>query len=386
MDPPTAMAHSKKFMFDVSFEVEQPPMASPAEDSDAGEAEANKIDDEPEATMFSEDEMDAARDEGFAAGREAAISDAANATELEIFDLLSNISSGFDKLFALQNTRNVEIFDASINAALAVTKKCFPHLTETHGVAEIDAMVREILSGLIGAPKVVISVRPDLQSSFEARFATIAQQSGFEGRISVLADPDLDGSDCRIDWTDGSAERNLDALWQRIDEIIEHNLALVTRSTPPTQDQTSKTDSEETDTAAVLPPANSAPAPEIEASTLRPAVMPETSAPAPKMSFDSPLETRVDATGDTSDGSVSLASGELPAEQINRDDLVENLASEMHNQTTDINAAPNPMKDNPLGAPLDVEPSLNDAILTDDAEDTKNDVVSVPLIDGESNG
>ena len=387
---PAAMAQSKKFLFDVTFEVKQSPMQSAAENPVEDDTDVDEVEDEPAAPTFSEDEMDAARDEGFAAGREAGISDAANSIETKIIDLLGNIATGFDEIFTLQNTRSAEIFDTSINAALAVTRKCFPHLAETHGIDEIDAMVREVLSDIIEEPKAIINVPPDLQSSLEARIAMIAQQTGFEGRIGILADPQLGGSDCRVDWTGGSAERDLNALWRRIDEIIEHNLGLVTVSKTISQDQASNTDSEEIDTAAPPPAADFASTPLVDAAMSAPTVMPETSPPTPEPSPDSAPETLTEQQTappeDASNDPVSGASDELLADQDDLGDLVETLATETSESTTENDSVPNPAEDILLDAALDVEPGSNDAILAETAMVTEDEAAFVSSIDGESNG
>lgn len=376
-DPPIAMAQGKKFLFDVTFEVDQPPLGSPAANDPAEDETADDdIEDEPEAATFTEEEMEAARDEGFAAGREEGIRDAASGIESKIIDLLGNISVGFDEIFALQNTRNAEIFDISINAALAVTRKCFPYLTKTHGAAEIDDMVREVLSDIVDEPKAVINVPPNLQSSLEARVAAIAQHSGFEGRVSVLADPGLDGSDCRIDWTGGSAERGMDVLWRRIDEIIERNLGMVTAIDGVPRDDASKADSEETTAAAPSPITDSASAAALGASTPTPMAMPETSAPAPETTPESAPEIPPE---DASNGPVS---GAFDGSQANQDDLGE-LVESLSPETPETAAVPNATADHLRAGPSDVEPGINDVILTDNAEDGAS---SAPSIDGESNG
>jgi len=37
------------------------------------------------------------------------------------------------------------------------------------------------------------------------RFERLAKQSGFEGRLVILAEPEIDAGDCKIEWADGGS-------------------------------------------------------------------------------------------------------------------------------------------------------------------------------------
>ena len=48
----------------------------------------------------------------------------------------------------------------------------------------------------------------------------VARRAGFAGDMVVVADPDLPGSRARIEWADGSAERDGARTWSEIDAIL----------------------------------------------------------------------------------------------------------------------------------------------------------------------
>ena len=49
----------------------------------------------------------------------------------------------------------------------------------------------------------------------------MAAQAGFEGKIVLLAQSDLQAGDVRVEWADGGAERDIGLLWREIDAIVE---------------------------------------------------------------------------------------------------------------------------------------------------------------------
>jgi len=53
----------------------------------------------------------------------------------------------------------------------------------------------------------------------------IAQQRGFEGRLVVLAEPDLAPGDCRIEWADGGRVRERAAIEATISELVARYIA-----------------------------------------------------------------------------------------------------------------------------------------------------------------
>ena len=219
------MGGIEKFMFEVSFDEvdvteEEAVDGSIAEDSEFEEPEE-------EIQTFTEDELDAARDESFEAGKDTGIREAADAIETKINDALGIISANIDDLFKRQTIGNAETFADAVNIAVAISRKCFPHLNEIHGLGEVEAMVREVLAEVLEEPRVLIHLNPEIKETLGLRIDEIAKDSNFEGQIILLEDEEMASGDCRINWSSGSAERDAASIWSRIDEIVEQNLGTV---------------------------------------------------------------------------------------------------------------------------------------------------------------
>ena len=53
----------------------------------------------------------------------------------------------------------------------------------------------------------------------------LAAQSGFEGRLVILAEPEIASGDCRIEWADGGVVQERAAIEARIDELVGRYMA-----------------------------------------------------------------------------------------------------------------------------------------------------------------
>lgn len=211
------MTAVKKFLFDRDFD-------APTQPSVASESAEPMEATEPEVPTFSEEDVVAAEQKGYAEGREDGIREAAEATEREIADALASMPEKLAQLFQLQEAANRSVAEETLAVATAIARKAFPDLNARNALGEIERMVRDVLESVIDEPRVQIFVAPALRDPLSERLATIAERVGYDGRIAVAADKSLKRGDCRVEWNNGGATRNLEALWTQIDEIVERNL------------------------------------------------------------------------------------------------------------------------------------------------------------------
>ena len=180
-----------------------------------------------EAITFTEDQLNAARNEGYEAGREVGIQEAGDAIETKINDTLGMIGSHLDELFKRQAVDMAATFTDAVNIAVAISRKCFPYLNDTHGFPEVERMVSEVLTEVIEEPRVIIHINPSLKDPLDSRIKSIARTSNFEGQIIILEADDLALGDCRITWSSGTAEREMESTLSTIGQIVEANLVNV---------------------------------------------------------------------------------------------------------------------------------------------------------------
>jgi flagellar assembly protein FliH len=195
---------AKKFLFDVDF----------ARGAEAIPVEPTITLDE-HAVKLAEAEEAAYRN-GFAAAQAQGVAEA----EQRIAAALDHIGSALDSLH-----RNLRVVEARLEAeavevAVAVAGKLAPELIAREPFAEIAALVTECFRHLIAAPHVVVRVSESLYPAARGKLDELASARGFEGRLVVLAEPELAPGDCRIEWADGGINRDRAAAKAAITEAV----------------------------------------------------------------------------------------------------------------------------------------------------------------------
>ena len=202
-----------------SFEFEEDREEAEAE----AEAEAAAME-EPPAPTFSEEEVIAAQQTAYDEGKAAGIQEAHAQFEQMIAAATTQISQAIPLVFQ-QHSRTQEEHEAhALEIATTVSKKIIPAYTENYGLDEIIHVVSQCLEPLRAEPRIIVKVHESLREDTHERLVKIADEVGFDGRVVVMAHEGLVPGDCRVEWSEGGAERNSDDLWQQIDEIIERNL------------------------------------------------------------------------------------------------------------------------------------------------------------------
>ncbi len=239
-EDPVAMGATQKFLFDTNFDVEQAP-----EDEEEIADEEEEAEPEVIVPTFSEEEMAAAREESFAAGKAEGVNEAAEATERLISASLEKLSQQFDSLFKAQEEADATIMENAISVACGIARKIFPALNQQGALGEIERMTAQSLEKILDEPQVIIAVNPDLEAALNERLGTLTAQAAYKGEVKIIADDGIVPGDCRIEWSSGGAYRDTDAMWREIDEIVERNLSKNPEDSPETAPETSEAAPEE---------------------------------------------------------------------------------------------------------------------------------------------
>ncbi|HXH44836.1 MAG TPA: FliH/SctL family protein [Bradyrhizobium sp.] len=202
------MAAPAKFLFDTDF-------AAPERSTREKAATAAEI-----AQKVAEAEARAYQD-GFAAGqREAkAESDRRIALAMEEINIaIRGVASGIGNIETRMETEAVEV-------AVAVAKKLCADLVAAEPLGEVVALVKDCFSHLVATPHLVVRVNDALYEAAREKIERLARQSGFEGRLVILAEPEIATGDCRIEWADGGVVLERGAIAAKIDEMVGRYIA-----------------------------------------------------------------------------------------------------------------------------------------------------------------
>ncbi|MBN8920808.1 MAG: flagellar assembly protein FliH [Rhizobiales bacterium] len=146
-------------------------------------------------------------------------------------DAMTAAAAGIQRL--VSGLRDVErrIEVEAVEVAVAVGRKLASELVAREPRAEIEALAAECFRHLIGVPHVAVRLAPDMLDAMRGRLEEMAAAEGFSGRLVILAEPNLQAGDCRIEWTDGGAVRERAAIEQAIATAVESYLSV--RRGPP---------------------------------------------------------------------------------------------------------------------------------------------------------
>ena len=201
------MAAPAKFMFDMDFAAPDKAREKPPTAADI----AQKV-----ATA----EAKAYRDGFDAAQREAKVeSDRRAALALEEIGIaIKGIASRFAGIETRMETEAVDV-------AVAVARKLCSELIAAEPLGEITGLVKDCFSHLVSSQHLLVRISDSLYEDARERIEKLSKQSGFEGRLVILAEPSIPTGDCKIEWADGGVVLERAAIEAKINELVGRYMA-----------------------------------------------------------------------------------------------------------------------------------------------------------------
>ncbi|MBL6951208.1 MAG: hypothetical protein ISR50_01145 [Alphaproteobacteria bacterium] len=199
-----------KFLFDNHFDVDGSGKLKP--------------DEKPEA-LYTEENLAAARGEaqqiGFAAGKEEAMGEIENLAA----NTLQNIAAAIGNIGAQHEQAVLALKQEAAQMAMVIAGKLAPALLQKEPLYEIRSLIKECLELVPDEPRIVVRVDESLVDFLAEDIDQLAIRGGFQGSVVLLGEANITGADCRVEWADGGAERNVDALFQKIETAVSRYCA-----------------------------------------------------------------------------------------------------------------------------------------------------------------
>jgi flagellar assembly protein FliH len=201
------MGAPAKFMFDMDF-------AAP------DKSREKQVSPEEIATQVAEAESRGYRNGFEAAQREAkAESDRRSAHALELIGgTMEGIAARFAGIESRMETEAVDV-------AIAVARKLCGELIAAQPLVEITALVADCFRHLVSTPHLVVRINDSLYDAARERIERLAKQSGFDGRLVILSEPEIEAGDCKIEWADGGVVLERAAIEAKISELVGRYVA-----------------------------------------------------------------------------------------------------------------------------------------------------------------
>jgi flagellar assembly protein FliH len=201
------MAAPAKFLFDMDFSAPDKTRERPATPSEI-------------AQKIAAAEARAYRD-GFDAGQREAKAESDRRTALALEEIgiaIKGIAARFSGIETRMETEAVDV-------AVAVARKLCSELIAAEPLGEIMGLIKDCFSHLVSTPHIVVRINEQLYEVARERIERLAKQSGFEGRLVFLAEPEIASGDCRIEWADGGVVLERAAIDAKINELVGRYIA-----------------------------------------------------------------------------------------------------------------------------------------------------------------
>lgn len=227
----------RKFMFDYDFDAPPRPKGQeleeleeelePEEPEEPEEVEPEEPEEPPEPT-FTETEMmarieearAAAFEEGRRTGGEEAWAEAHAQIEQSVTKALTVVGQALQNLFGLADEKSEAAYHDSVAIAMAMARKLLPEMARRNALTEVESMVSEALTRLADQPKITVFVHDSVADGVSECLSPVIEGLGYEGRLILQVDDNMDPNDAAIEWSGGGSERDTTRIWLEIDKIL----------------------------------------------------------------------------------------------------------------------------------------------------------------------
>jgi flagellar assembly protein FliH len=201
------MAAPAKFLFDLDFSEPDKSRERPATQAEI-------------AQKIASSEARAYRD-GYDAGQREAKAESDRRVALALEEIGTGIKAIEARFCGIETRMETE----AVDVAVAVARKLCSELLLREPLGEITGLVSNCFSHLVSTPHLVVRVNDSLYEIARDHVERLAKQSGFDGRIVILAEPEIESGDCRIEWADGGVVLERAAIEAKINELVGRYMA-----------------------------------------------------------------------------------------------------------------------------------------------------------------
>jgi flagellar assembly protein FliH len=201
------MAAPAKFLFDMDFSAPDKTRERPATSAEVAQKMATA-----EARGY--------RD-GFDAGQREAKAESDRRAALALEEIGIGIEAIARRFAGIETRMETE----AVDVAVAVARKLCSELISAEPLGAITGLVRDCFSHLVSTPHLVVRINDALYEAACEQIERLAKRSGFEGRLVILAEPEIATGDCRIEWADGGVVLERAAIEAKVNELVGRYMA-----------------------------------------------------------------------------------------------------------------------------------------------------------------
>jgi flagellar assembly protein FliH len=171
------------------------------------------------------EQVAAAEARGYRTGFEAAQREAKAESDRRSAQALADIGNAIQMIATRFAGIETRMETEAVEVAVSVARKLCSELVAVEPLAEIEALVSDCFRHLVSTPHLVVRINDQIYDAARERVEAMAKQSGFQGRLVILAEPDIATGDCKIEWADGGVVLDRAAIEAKINELVGRYMA-----------------------------------------------------------------------------------------------------------------------------------------------------------------
>jgi flagellar assembly protein FliH len=201
------MSAPAKFLFDTDFSAPDRMRERPATPSEVAQKVA------------------AAEARAYRAGYDAALREARAESDRRSALALEEIAIAIKGIAARVASVETRMETEAVDVAVAVARKLCSELIGREPLGEVMALVGDCFAQLVATPHLVVRINDQLYEAAHEQIEKLSKQCGFAGRLVILAEPEIESGDCRLEWADGGVVLERAAIDAKINELVGRYIA-----------------------------------------------------------------------------------------------------------------------------------------------------------------
>ncbi len=181
----------------------------------------------PPPPTFSEDQVKGAERDAYQKGFIDGIVEGKNQAEMiqaEVDRALSATVEAFNNhlapMFAIYREMLVQQAKLLPQIAQTIAKKVAGDALSQNAYATIEEICLRCVNAMMHEPKLFITVHESMAKTLEEKIAHASKSLQISGEITINGDANIAPPNCRIEWKNGAMIRDVDQLWEQVEQVV----------------------------------------------------------------------------------------------------------------------------------------------------------------------
>ena len=144
---------------------------------------------------------------------------------------LENFAKNIAPIFAQYKNHCGQLKQNMPVLALSIAKKVAGVALSIDHIAIIEAASKQCAEIMVSEPEITVTINSRLASTLSHKIKQIGNREKSAASVTVIPDENIALSNYRIEWKNGSIERNTEKLWQQMDKAIANMIATIANET-----------------------------------------------------------------------------------------------------------------------------------------------------------